>query len=126
MMNIEQILYTISNREYVTINKCNSDFDLKLKEGGIIRIEKDKIKKYPSFIHKMFNIHGYYEYVYYIRLFVPTENKAIKSWSFHPEDPMRAKVALIFRQLHHDEMKFRYELYRTYFPNAFYDINKED
>ena len=120
-MNISKVLEILNNGEYVKIEEKHMPSDLclyselsykvTLKEGGMIRITK--IISLGTF--------------YRISLFVPNEDKSIKTWVFekrkkgwlHREtvkDPLYDEVHSIFKKMHYDYSEKKANEHFKYFP----------
>ena len=121
MMNISKVLEILNNGEYVKIEEkhmpsdlclySESSYKVTLKEGGMIKITK------------IISLGVFYR----ISLFVPNEDKSIKSWIFekrkkgwlHREtvkDPLYDEVHSIFKKMHYDYSEKKANEHSKYFP----------
>ena len=120
-MNISKVLEILNNGEYVKIEKYSESsklcpysetrYTVTLKEGGKIRITQ------------IISLGVFYR----ISLFVPNEDKSIKSWAFekrrkgwlHREtvkDPLYDEVHSIFKKMHYDYNEKKTNEHSKYFP----------
>ena len=121
MMNLNKVLEILNNGEYIKLEEKNessdfyprseSSYTATLKERGVIKITQ----VITSGI------------LYRIELFVPSEEKCVKSWTFDKnikdliprkigEDPLYDEVSSTFYNLFRDYTKKKINEHSKYFP----------
>ena len=122
MMNLNKVLEVLNNGDYVKIEEYNytsklcphseSRYTVTLKEGGMIRITQ------------LISLFGIF---YRISLFVPNEEKSVKSWTFDKQrkgwlsrktikDSLYDEVSSTFYNLYYKVSQEKIYEYSKYFP----------